>query len=248
MSLSTIIITKNEEKNIAECIDSVHFSDEIIVIDNESSDRTIDLAKKYGAEVISKKFDDFSKQREEGLRISKSDWILYLDADERITNELKVEILSIISDESSRDAYKIKRKNFYFRKYEWQVVEKMERLFKKSNISGWHGKIHESPTIKGDIGELENPMLHFTHSDLTSMLSKTIKWSDAEAKIRLDANHPKMTWWRFPRVMISTFLSYYIKQKGYKLGSAGLVESVFQSYSTFITYTKLWELQASRSS
>jgi len=248
MTITTIIITKNEEKNIADCIDGVRFSDQIIVIDNESIDRTIDLAKKYGAEVISKKFDDFSKQREEGLKTNKSEWILYLDADERITPELKNEILSTISDKNANDAYKIKRNNFYFRKYEWQNNEKMERLFKKSAISGWHGQIHESPIVKGEIGELINPMQHFTHTDLASMLSKTIKWSDTEAKIRFDANHPKMTWWRFPRVMISSFLTYYIKQKGYKLGSAGLVESIFQSYSTFITYAKLWELQNSKSS
>lgn len=248
MTISTIIITKNEEKNIVDCIESISFSNQIIVIDNDSTDRTVEIAKRANADVVSKKFDDFSKQREEGLKLNKSDWILYIDADERVPEELKNEILSLISEKSSEDIYKLRRKNYYFGKYEWQAVEKMERLFRKDALKGWHGKIHETPVVQGEIGELVSPLIHYTHNDLSSMLNKTIVWSDTEAKLRIDANHPKMTWWRFPRVMIATFFSYYFKQKGYKLGTAGLVESIFQSYSTFITYAKLWEAQNSKSS
>lgn len=248
MIISTIIITKNEENNIADCIDSVRFSDQIIVIDNNSNDRTVEIAKLNKAEVVSKEFKSFSAQREEGIKLNNSDWILYLDADERVSAELKNEILNTINQNDSKDLYKLKRKNFYFKKHEWQVVEHMERLFKKNSIKGWYGKIHESPKYTGEVGELENPIIHFTHTDLTSMLNKTIKWSDLEAQLRFDSNHPKMTWWRFPRVMLTTFLNYYVKQKGYKLGTAGLIESVFQSYSTFITYSKLWEIQEAKSS
>lgn len=243
MSITTIIITKNEERNIVDCIESVKFSKQIIVVDNDSTDRTVELAKRNGAEVITEKFSDFSKQREAGMKHVKGDWILYLDADERIDNQLKSEIETVVDREDAKDVYKLQRKNFYFGKYEWNKIEKMERLFKKDVLSGWFGEIHESPVFKGNLGEFKGFIDHYTHSDLTSMLSKTIKWSDIEAENRFSAKHPKMTWWRFPRVMLGAFLTYYVKQKGYKVGTAGLVESIFQSYSAFVTYAKLWELQ-----
>ncbi len=75
------------------------------------------------------------------------------------------------------------------------------------------------------------------------MLNKTIEWSNEEAMARLESNHPKMTWWRFPRVMITAFLGYYVKQGGWKVGTAGLIESIYQSFSAFVTYARLWELQ-----
>lgn len=243
MNISIIIITKNEENNIVDCIDSAKFSKQIIVVDNNSSDRTIELAKNNGAHVITEKFSNFSKQREAALKIVKSEWIFYLDADERITHELKEEIEKVINSKDSLEAYQVKRRNFYLGKNEWKYQEKMIRLFKSTALKGWVGDIHESPNFEGNLGKLNGYLDHYTHTDLTSMLAKTIKWSDTEAKIRFDANHPKMSWWRFPRVMIPVFFRYYIKQRGYKLGVPGLVESMFQTYSIFITYAKLWEMQ-----
>lgn len=243
MKISTIIITKNEEKNIIDCLESVGFSDQIIVIDNDSADRTVELAKKHGAQVESKKFSDFSTQREEGLKRVTNDWVFYLDADERVTPQLKDEIEKVIEGGSEKRAFKIKRRNFYFKSYEWNQKEEMVRLFKKQALEGWSGSIHESPIFSGEVGSLEGYLDHYTHSDLSSMLNKTIKWSDAEARIRLEVSHPKMSWWRFPRVMIPVFFKYYVGQRGYKLGVAGLVESIFQTYSIFITYAKLWEMQ-----
>lgn len=243
MNLTTIIITKNEEANIVDAIESVKFSNNIIVVDNDSKDRTVELAKRNGADVVIKKFDSFSKQREFVLKEIKSDWILYIDADERVTDELREDIEKIILNKDSKDAYKIKRRNYYFGEHEWYFNENMERLFRIDSLKGWSGEIHESPVYVGEVGQLNGFLNHYTHKDLSSMLEKTIKWSDTEAKIRYEAKHPKMSWWRFPRVMLTTFFTYFIKQKGYKAGTAGLVECIYQSYSTFITYAKLWEMQ-----
>lgn len=241
-SLTAIIITKNEEKNIEECIKSVKFSDQIIVVDAASTDKTVEIAKSLNAEVISEEFNNFSKQREAGLKLVKSDYVFYLDADERVSDKLREEIAEVLKN-GQFDAYSVPRQNYYFNKYPWPYIAKLVRLFKKDCLKGWRGEIHESPMFDGKVGELSGMLAHFTHNDLTSMTEKTIVWSDTEARIRIDTKHPKMTWWRFPRVMIPTFFNYYIRQKGYKLGTAGLIESVFQSYSTFITYAKLWEMQ-----
>jgi hypothetical protein len=107
----------------------------------------------------------------------------------------------------------------------------------------WYGQLHESPKIKGEVGELDEFIIHYTHDDLSSMVKKTNTWSDVEAETRIHIHHPKMTWWRFPRVMLSAFWDSYIRQSGWKAGTAGFIESIYQSFSIFITYAKLWELQ-----
>jgi hypothetical protein len=123
-------------------------------------------------------------------------------------------------------------------------LERLERFFKKSKLEEWYGDLHESPRVNGDIGDLdEGAILHYTHQNLTSMLNKTIQWSKIEAELRMNANHPSMSWWRFYRVMATAFYDSYIKQKGYKIGTVGLIESMFQAFSMFITYARLWEMQ-----
>jgi glycosyltransferase involved in cell wall biosynthesis len=241
--ISGIIIARNEEKMIGEALGSLSFCDEILVIDNGSIDNTSEIAEKNGAKVYEIKTNDFSELRNFALSKAENDWILYLDADERINDELKDSIKKAVSSESKFVAFFIKRKNFYFGNHEWPYIEKMERLFKKDKLQQWKGKLHESPVVEGEIGILDGFILHFTHRDLESMLNKTIEWSTQEALLRYNSGHPKMTWWRFPRVMMSGFLNSYVKQKGYKAGAAGMVESIYQAFSMFITYAKLWELQ-----
>lgn len=266
MKLSVIIIAKNEEKIITDCLKSVSWADEIVVVDDCSQDKTMEIAKENGAKVYVHKMEDFARQREFGLKKAKGEWILYLDADERATKELKSEILALLKAQDSRHkisslssevgfnssdggtaenivAYKIPRKNFYFGRYEWPTVEKIERLFLKKALKGWKGPIHESPIIKGEVGELKNYLLHYTHQDLSSMVKKTNEWSEIEAQMLYKAGHPKMTWWRFLRVMMTKFWQSYISQGGWKIGTPGLIESIYQGYSYFIVYTKLWEKQ-----
>lgn len=243
--ISAVVIAKNEENIIADCLSSISFCDEVIVIDNNSSDQTSSIAKKMGARVFDINTDDFSKLRNYGFEKASYEWILHIDADERVTSELarsiKHQVLSI--KKKNITAFEVKRKNFYYGNYEWPYIEKIIRLFKKDKLKGWKGKIHESPDINGEVGELDGFLLHYSHRDLSSMVSKTIEWSQIEAKLRLNTNHPQMTWWRFPRVMFSAFFDSYIKQGGWKVGTVGIIESFYQAFSIFITYAKLWEIQ-----
>lgn len=242
--ISAIIIAKNAEALIADCIDSVSFCDEIIVIDDYSTDRTAEIAKLLNAKVYPFKSENFSEKRNYALRKVRSKWVLYIDVDERISPELRSSIQAIVSQEkSSFAAYRIQRKNFYFGSYEWPMIEQLERLFQKDTLEGWFGDVHETAKVKGSIGELSGFLFHYTHTDLTSMVDKTIQWSDIEAHLRLRADHPRMSWWRFFRVMFTGFYGSFIKQKGYKVGTAGLIESMYQGFSMFITYARLWELQ-----
>src|SRR3990167_417999 len=101
----------------------------------------------------------------------------------------------------------------------------------------------ETPKIKGSFSEIKSPILHLTHRNLYQMLEKTNEWSEYEAKLRFDSKHPKMSWWRFLRIMLTAFFNSYLLEKGYKNGTAGIIESIYQSFSMFITYAKLWEKQ-----
>lgn len=254
MKLSVIIITFNEEKMIGDCIKSIgNLADEIIVIDDYSQDQTMRILKQVQNDNKKLKIfqrrlnNDFATQRNFALQKATGEWILYVDADERVTPELKKEILKQVQNDPSASSgqagYFLKRKNFYFGNHEWPKIEKLERLFKKEKLKEWFGKVHESPKIFGDIDELGGFLLHYTHRDLSSMLAKTIEWSKTEARLRFDNHHPKMAVWRFPKVMLKAFWNSYITQGGWRVGVAGLIESMFQAFSAFITYARLWELQ-----
>lgn len=252
MNISAVIIAKNAEDLIIDCLRSISFCDEITVVDAGSSDKTVKIAREMGAKILEQKTDNFSKLRNFGLEKSSGDLILYIDTDERVTDSLRENIKFLASQRSGQIsnikyakfvAYRIKRKNFYFGNHEWPYIERLERLFKRDKLKEWRGRLHESPVVDGKIGELDGVLLHYTHRDLASMLEKTIEWSKIEAELRYGANHPIMTWWRFFRVIVTAFLDSYIKQGGWRTGTVGLIESIYQSSSIFITYVRLWEMQ-----
>lgn len=241
MKISAVIITRNEEENIEECIKSLSFADEIIVVDNGSIDDTLKIVKNLGAKFYQVSGLDFSYLRNVGREKATFPWLLYIDADERITKELAQEIKNI-KDGEEFAAFCLKRKNYYLG-HPWPKTEEMVRLIKKDSLLGWQGSLHESPKLTGKVGKLYSYLLHYTHRDLTSMVAKTNEWSDIEARLRYQDGHPRMTWWRFLRVMLMAFYNSYIKDEGWRVGVVGLIEGIYQTFSIFITYAKLWELQ-----
>lgn len=247
-TLTVIILTKNEEKQIAQCLDSVDWADEIIIIDNGSSDKTLELVKLYNAKVYINRATDFSQLRNFGMSKARCDWILYLDADERVTPDLKSEILTIIAqflNPAVAAAYYVQRQNYYLGK-KWPYRDRMQRLFFKKTLKYWKGKVHESASIEGKYAVLTNPLLHFTHRSFEEMVEKTNNWSRIEAKLRFDAGHPRVVWWRLLRVMLTGFLDSYLYKGGIRAGLPGVAESIYQAFSMFITYAKLWELEVAR--
>lgn len=245
-TISAIILTKNSGNILEDCLKSLSFCSEIILVDDNSTDQTLRIAKNYKAKIIQNKEENFAKRRELGLKHATSEWIVYVDSDERISDLLRKNIqyqISNIKYPTKLVAFKLKRKNFYLGSYAWPKIEELERLFKRDKLKGWYGVLHESPKVEGEVGVLDGYLLHYTHRNLSEMLAKTIKWSTYEAQARFQAGHPKITWWRFFRVIISGFWDSYISQGGWRVGIAGFVESIYQGFSLFITYAKLWELQ-----
>lgn len=242
MNISGIVITRDEESNIKSCLATLNFVDEVIVVDNNSKDKTVEIAKTLGAHVYQISGLDFSYLRNVGKEKAKGTWLFYIDADERVSDALAAEIKNTISHSNDISAYSVTRENYYLGKL-WPKKEKIVRLVKKEALIGWQGILHESPIVAGKTGQLISSLLHYTHSNLSSMLAKTNAWSEIEAQLRFKSNHPKMSWWRFFRVMTSSFCRSYFQDGGWKVGTMGLVESIYQSFSMFITYAKLWEKQ-----
>lgn len=246
LDLTIVIIAKNEEDVISDAIKSCYgLAKEIVVIDAMSHDATPQIAEKLGATVIKHQFKDFSDQRNFAILHVSTSWVLYLDADERLTDEFKNEVEKLIKtyDEYNLNAgFFVNRKTFYYGK-DWNMTDKMQRLFYKKRFIEWSGVVHETPKIKGEFGEIVSPIIHLTHRNLSQMVRKTNEWSEYEAKLRLEAHHPKMAPWRFFRVMFTEFSRSYIKEKGYKNGTYGFIEAMYQAFSIFITYAKLWEMQ-----
>lgn len=247
-SITAIIIAKNEERVIDNALKSVSFCDEVIVLDSGSTDNTIAVANKNDAKVFSLEFSDFSSLRNYGMAKAESDWVFYVDADERVTKKLQEEIKERVKNYSFGNGiagYYVKRKTYYFNK-DWGYSDRVQRLFLKKLFIEWRGEVHETPYVKGKLEVLTYPLLHFTHYDLGKMVNKTNEWSEVEARLRFSSRHPKMSWWRFIRVMMTGFLRAYVKEKGYKNGAEGIMESIYQAFSMFITYAKLWEMQDRR--
>lgn len=246
--LSVVVLTKNEEDRIKACLESVKWADEIIIIDNGSTDSTLQIAKKYTNNILAFDQEDFAELRNKAMEGAKGDWVLYVDSDERVLAPLKEEIKRLIESQEFV-SYAISRKNIIFGKqvsYGPYKKDWVIRLFKKDSFEGWFGKVHESVNFKGKLGYTENSLLHLTHRDIDHFILKSLEWSKIDAKLRLDSNHPKMTGWRFVRIFITEMFNQGILRKGFFNGTVGIIDSTLQAFSMYITYVRLWEMQQSK--
>lgn len=251
--ISAIIITKDEEKMIKECLTSLDFVDEIIVIDTGSTDQTNAIAKKHKARV--EKYSgvaNFASWRNFGLKKAKGEWVLYIDADERITPGLKKEILTQITNSLPADrkdqfsGYALPRRNIILGKelkHGGWYPDYVKRLYKKTALKGWSGDLHEEPIFAGDLGHLKNDLLHVKHETFFEMVEKTNKWSAIEAKLMFDAKHPPMNLPRFITAMGREFWHRMIVKRAYLDGKVGIMFALYQVFSRFVSYAKLWEMQ-----
>lgn len=243
--LSVVVIAKNEESRIGACLESVKWVDEIIVVDNGSTDNTVKIAEKYTNKVFEIEAGDFSQVRNFAMEKISSEWVLFIDADERVLGSLRNEIEALLTF-SQYSAYAISRRNIIFGKEvkygpfwpDWVI-----RLIKKSDFETWVGRVHEYPKFRGNLGYSKNSLLHLTHRNIDQIVLKSLEWSKIDAELRLEANHPKMSGWRFIRILVTEVFHQGILRKGFFNGTTGVMDSLLQSFSMFMTYVRLWEMQ-----
>jgi glycosyltransferase involved in cell wall biosynthesis len=243
-SLSIIVLSKNVAKEIIPTLKSASFANEVILVDTGSTDNTIEVSKPFVTKIVkTSPVQNFARWRNEGAKAATSDWLLYLDSDERIPAKLAQEILATIN-EPLHDAYTISRFEVFLGKHldHWPD-SRVLRLINKSSLVRWQGKLHEQPKIKGTVGELRHQMIHLSHKNINEKVLNTLNWSRVEAELLLKANHPPIKGWRLFRIIFTEFFHRFVKQGLWKDGVEGTIESIYQSFSRFLTYVQLWQLQ-----
>lgn len=247
--LSAVVITKNEENRIKTCLESIKWVDEIIVVDNGSNDRTLDIAKRYTDKIVKTDSQDFSSLRNLAMEKTVGEWVLLIDADERVTESLRTEITGLISS-ADYSAYAFSRRNIIFgaeKKYGPFWPDWVIRLLRKSDFETWVGRVHEYPKFKGKLGYSKNSLLHLTHRNLDQIVLKSLEWSKIDAKLRLEADHPEMSGWRFLRIFATEIFNQGLARKGFFGGTIGIMDSLLQAFSTLMSYIRLWEMQQHKS-
>jgi glycosyltransferase involved in cell wall biosynthesis len=245
MNVSGLIITYNEEKNIQEVLECFDFCDEIIIVDSFSTDKTLEIAGKHPhVKIIQNKFEDFTKQRNLALDAAKNDWVLFLDGDERITPELRKEIIEELNKPGQKDAYYFYRKFFFAKKpihYSGTQTDKNFRLFRKSKARYIAGKkVHETLEVNGTIGELKNKLLHFSVTDYESYKKKMIHYGILKGE-ELALKGKKFNLLTQYSKTAFKFFKAYILRLGILDGKEGYQLSYLQSLSVFETYESLKE-------
>lgn len=240
MLLSSIVLTKNEENNIERCIKSLSFCDEIIIIDDFSTDKTIEVAKKLNAVVYQRALNnDFSSQRNFGLEKAKNEWVLFIDADEVVPENLKQEIISSINTKFFNGFF-LKRKDFAFGKelkYGETANVKFLRLA-RSKKGLWERPVHETWKVKGPIDTLKNPLNHYSHQNITESLKKINYYSDIEAYFRQNEKSGFLQILLYPT---AKFIKNFIILKGFLDSLPGFFIASLMSTHSFLVRVKIWE-------
>lgn len=244
MKLSVVISAFNEEKKIEDCLKSVYFAQEIILIDNSSSDKTSEIAKKYNAKVFVRE-NNFMLNINKNFGFSKAngDWILNLDADERISPQLQKEILKAVKNPEI-NGYWIPRKNIIFGKWIegglWWPDYQL-RLFRRGKGKFPEKHVHEYLKVEGETEKLNSPLIHQNYTSIDQYLYKMLNiYVPSEIKNR---DGIKIQWVDSLRYPVEDFLKTFFLQKGYKDGLHGLVLSLLQAFYMEIVFVKLWEKQ-----
>ncbi len=249
-NVAVVIQTKNEEKNIEDCIKSAKLlTENIYLIDMKSEDNTLKIAKKFHVKIFQYKPTNYVEPaRKFAINKTNANWVFILDADERITFNLAKEIKEKIKF-SDYGLFKVPRKNI-FGKIKWLKhggwwPDYQIRLINKNKFINWPKQIHSTPVIKGKVGFLKNPLIHYFHGDLEQMVKKTIIFENIEANLLYQANK-KVNLLTFFRKFFGEIWRRLIKKMGFLDGTIGIIESIYQAFSKTITYLFLYEKYQSK--
>lgn len=246
--ITAVVLSKNEEKNIERCIKSLLWCDEILLIDDYSTDKTVKIAKRFGAKIYKRHSNnDFAAQRNYALKkvsdskLNQKKWVLFVDADEVVSKELAVEIKNT-TDNTNNKGFYLKRKDFFLGK-EIKHGEigsiKLLRLacLRLGNI--WKRKVHEYWKVKGEKEELKNPLIHFPHITLHEFIDDINNYSTIHAeelkKEKKTSNIFKIILWPAGK-----FIYYFIIKSGFLDGTEGFIVACMMSFHSFLAWSKLW--------
>lgn len=245
--ISVVVITKNEEKNICDCLESVKWADEIIVVDSYSEDATVELSRRFTDLVVQKEWPGMvGTQRNVGLELATSEWILFLDADERVTPELKDELVALASSPKGggHAGARLPRKNFFLGKWlRCSYPDYTARFLRRgggryNEVAG--GGFDTMLFAPLPVAKLKQPLLHFTGETLAQRVKKLDFDSTLQAEEKYRAGKRAGAAGMALHSLLA-FIKFYVLKRGFLDGTDGLIYAAFASFSTFVKYAKLWE-------
>lgn len=244
LKLSIVVITKNEEENIARCLESAQFADDLIVLDDNSADTTVAIAKRFTDRVYSRKMDVEGKHRNYAYSLAKNEWVLSLDADETISEELAAELGGILKSGSGHAAYTIPIKTYigdYWIRYGgWYPAGKV-RLFRKDKFKYEEVEVHPRVFIDGSCGHLSKDIVHYSYNDFHDFFASLNNQTTQEAKKWFNERR-KIGFLKMSRKFCDRFLKAYLLKKGYKDGLIGFTVAYGAGLYQLMSYVKYREM------
>lgn len=249
MTISVVVNTRNEEKRIKRCLNSVKWADEVVVVDMESTDKTVSLAKNLGARIFSHRYTRYVEPaRNFAISKAKGDWILVLDADEEIPVLLAKTLKKLAKNPKGASFFRLPRKNIIFGKWikhsRWWP-DPIVRFFKKGAVT-WSDKIHSVPLTRGKGKDLEtkeaNAIIHYHYESMGQYLERINRYTDIQLEELIEKKY-QFRWQDLIKKPTSEFLSRFFAGEGYKDGLHGLVLAFLQTFSELVLYLKAWEKQ-----
>ncbi|MBU0549842.1 MAG: glycosyltransferase family 2 protein [Candidatus Omnitrophica bacterium] len=246
VSVSCVVITKNEEAKIEECLKSVHgWVSEIIVVDDESTDRTVEISRKYTDRVLIRRMDNEGRHRNWAYAQAKNDWVFSLDADERVSEGLKKEISEVLNKDTSFSGFTTPRRNLigdYWLRWGGQYPAAQLKFFRKDRFKWEEAEVHPRAFLSGSCGHFNSDIIHYSWNDFAHFFDKVNSQSTLEAKKWIHSNR-KMSmphaFWR----AVDRFFRKFIRKKGYKDGFYGFVVAFSDSVYQILSYAKYWEMK-----
>ena len=243
--ISIAVLTKNEEDKIAKCLESVKWADEIIVLDDESTDKTREIASKYTDKVIERKMDIEGIHRNYGYSLAKNDWVLSLDADEVVSEELHEELKNLFNSGNLEcAAYNIPIKTYlgsYWIKHGgWYPAAKL-RLFRKDKFKYEEVEVHPRAFVDGECGRLTKDIVHYSYRDFHDFFVSLNNQTTLEAKKWFNERR-KIGFLKMMRKFYDRFLKRYLLKKGYKDGFVGFVIAYGAGLYQLMSYAKYWQM------
>lgn len=242
--LSVTVIAGNAEGEIRDCLESVKWADEIIVVDSMSRDKTAEIAREYTDKVFLKEWGGYAAQKQFSLDQAKNEWVFSLDSDERVSETLRDEIEGVLRNGTTLDGYYVPRRNFFLgqwiKRCGWYPGYQL-RLFRKGKAKLNERKIHEAFLVDGPIGYLTHDIIHHTHPTIHETLSKVNEYSTLRAQEK--ASRKRVTALDLVLRPLAAFLQFYILKQGFRDGVYGLMVSMIHAITNAQTYMKIWELQ-----
>jgi glycosyltransferase involved in cell wall biosynthesis len=244
MSLSVILITKNEAHDLADCLASVAWADEIIVCDSGSTDATLEIAERFTDKIFSTDWPGFGVQKNRALAKASGDWVLSIDADERVTPELQAEIRAVLKSDRPAFAYSIPRQSLYcgqkIRFGDWRG-DRVTRLFQRGKAKFSNSLVHEALQVEGRVATLSAPLIHHAFKDFHEVLAKIDQYSTLGAQLRHEAGKSGS----FSQALthaLWTFVRGYFMRLGFLDGKAGLQLAISNAEGCYYRYLKLAQL------